>query len=68
MTVVAPLTRTPSRRSPGSLRDRRDFLVDHPDAGWLSAGMSADLEAAIGRGATHVRIGRAVLGERPRIK
>ena len=47
---------------------RRDFLADHPDATWLSAGMSGDLEAAIGCGATHVRIGRAVLGERPRIK
>lgn len=36
-----------------------------PSATWVSAGMSDDLEAAVGSGATHVRIGRAVLGERP---
>ena len=35
------------------------------DATWLSAGMSADLEAAIRAGATHVRVGSAVLGNRP---
>jgi uncharacterized pyridoxal phosphate-containing UPF0001 family protein len=38
---------------------------DHPDATWLSAGMSADLEQAVGAGATHVRVGSAVLGARP---
>jgi len=37
----------------------------HPGADVISAGMSGDLEAAIAAGATHVRIGRAVLGERP---
>lgn len=36
-----------------------------PEATWLSAGMSGDLEAAVERGATHVRIGTAVLGKRP---
>ena len=30
----------------------------------VSAGMSGDLEAAIGRGATHLRIGTALLGDR----
>ncbi|CAI9419780.1 YggS family pyridoxal phosphate-dependent enzyme [Nocardioides sp. T2.26MG-1] len=47
---------------------RREFLVDHPDAGWLSAGMSGDLEDAVRVGATHVRIGSAVLGPRPKFK
>ena len=42
-------------------------LVD-PAATWVSAGMSGDLEAAIRAGATHVRIGSAVLGPRPTIK
>jgi pyridoxal phosphate enzyme (YggS family) len=37
----------------------------HPDATKLSAGMSGDFEAAIGVGATHVRVGSAILGERP---
>lgn len=32
----------------------------------LSMGMSGDFEAAIGRGATHVRVGTALFGERNR--
>jgi PLP dependent protein len=36
----------------------------HPDAGWLSAGMSGDLEDAIAVGATHLRVGSAILGSR----
>ncbi len=39
-------------------------LVD-PAATWVSAGMSGDLEQAVERGATHVRVGSAVLGNRP---
>ncbi|MGC5362515.1 YggS family pyridoxal phosphate-dependent enzyme [Streptomyces sp. DT24] len=38
---------------------------NHPAANMVSAGMSADLEEAVAAGATHVRIGTAVLGERP---
>ena len=34
-------------------------------ATWVSAGMSGDFEAAVEAGATHVRIGSAVLGSRP---
>ena len=37
----------------------------HPDAGWISAGMSADLEQAVAAGATHLRVGSAILGSRP---
>jgi pyridoxal phosphate enzyme (YggS family) len=36
----------------------------HPDATAISAGMSADLEAAIRQGATHLRVGSALLGRR----
>lgn len=36
-----------------------------PHASMISAGMSGDLEQAIQAGATHLRIGRSVLGERP---
>lgn len=39
--------------------------ADHPGAGLLSAGMSGDLEEAVAAGATHLRIGRDVLGDRP---
>lgn len=37
-----------------------------PDAGWscLSMGMTDDFEIAIEEGATHVRVGRAIFGER----
>jgi pyridoxal phosphate enzyme (YggS family) len=48
-------------------------LVEHagvvrsaaPEATWISAGMSGDLEQAVRAGATHLRIGSAVLGARP---
>ncbi|HEY7222397.1 MAG TPA: YggS family pyridoxal phosphate-dependent enzyme [Micromonosporaceae bacterium] len=40
----------------------------YPDATVLSAGMSGDLEQAIRHGATHVRVGSAVLGERPPLR
>jgi pyridoxal phosphate enzyme (YggS family) len=66
--AAAPLGEDP-RTAFARLDDvRRDFLVEHPHATWLSAGMSADLEHAVQAGATHVRIGSAVLGSRPRFK
>ena len=42
--------------------------AEHPGARVVSAGMSGDLEDAIGCGATHVRVGSAVLGSRPRVE
>jgi pyridoxal phosphate enzyme (YggS family) len=39
--------------------------ADHPDALELSAGMSGDLEEAVAAGATIVRVGTALFGERP---
>lgn len=41
---------------------------DHPGATAMSAGMSEDFAEAIEAGATHLRIGRAVLGERPALR
>ncbi|ORT60220.1 YggS family pyridoxal phosphate-dependent enzyme [Streptomyces sp. CB03238] len=41
--------------------------ASRPAANMVSAGMSADLEDAVAAGATHVRIGTAVLGDRPRL-
>jgi pyridoxal phosphate enzyme (YggS family) len=37
----------------------------HPAADVISAGMSGDLEAAVRQGATHLRVGSAILGPRP---
>lgn len=43
----------------------RTFRGRYPDAPVLSAGMSGDLEQAIAWGATQVRVGGAILGNRP---
>jgi len=43
----------------------RRVRAQHPRATVMSAGMSGDLEAAVAAGATHVRIGTALLGHRP---
>ncbi|MGO4343096.1 YggS family pyridoxal phosphate-dependent enzyme [Pedococcus sp. 2YAF34] len=62
--AVAPLGADPApafaqlREVAGAVRDRQ------PDATWVSAGMSGDLEAAITHGATHLRVGSAILGTR----
>lgn len=63
--AVAPLGEDPAAAFDRLAGVRTDFVADHPDATWLSAGMSGDLEAAVQRGATHVRVGSAVLGTRP---
>ncbi|MGV4988127.1 YggS family pyridoxal phosphate-dependent enzyme [Streptomyces sp. NRAIS4] len=63
MAVAPPLE--PADRAFARLhRVRERLLADHPDAGVMSAGMSGDLETAIAAGATHVRVGSAVLGPR----
>jgi PLP dependent protein len=61
---VAPLEADP-RPAFDLLRDVRDrLLLRHPEAHWISAGMSGDLDAAIAAGATHLRVGSAILGTR----
>ena len=66
--AVAPLGEDPATAF-GRLAEIRDgFVGDHPEATVLSAGMSGDLEAAIACGATHVRVGSAVLGPRPAVQ
>ncbi len=63
MAVAPPLE--PADRAFARLHDVRErLLADHPDAVVMSAGMSGDLEAAIAAGATHVRVGSAVVGPR----
>jgi pyridoxal phosphate enzyme (YggS family) len=62
--AVAPLGEPPepgfARLAAIAERLRRD----HPGATMISAGMTADLEAAIATGATHLRVGTALLGRR----
>jgi PLP dependent protein len=42
-----------------------ELVAAHPRAGAVSAGMTHDLEEAIRHGATHLRVGTAILGSRP---
>ncbi len=63
--AVAPLGTDP-RPAFDRLRSIADRVrSDHPGATWMSAGMSADLEEAVAAGATHLRVGSAILGSRP---
>lgn len=66
--AVAPLGEEPEQAFVRLAGIREDFLVEYPEATVLSAGMSGDLEQAIAHGATHVRVGSAVLGQRPTVK
>ena len=62
--AVAPLGGDP-RSAFARVRAVADgILADHPGATWMSAGMSGDLEAAVAEGATHLRVGSAILGSR----
>jgi pyridoxal phosphate enzyme (YggS family) len=66
--AVAPLGEDPASAFDRLAQIRAGFLTDHPDATTLSAGMSGDLEQAVAFGATHVRVGSAVLGSRPSVQ
>ncbi|GAA1654143.1 YggS family pyridoxal phosphate-dependent enzyme [Kribbella alba] len=63
--AVAPLGSDPDQAFAGLESVASRLRSEHAGADWISAGMSGDLEAAIRHGATHVRLGRALLGTRP---
>ncbi|MFC8129483.1 YggS family pyridoxal phosphate-dependent enzyme [Streptomyces sp. NPDC057302] len=67
--TVAPLTGPYAGRQQAAFERLMEFSTlmraAHPAANMVSAGMSADLEQAVAAGATHVRVGTAVLGVRP---
>lgn len=63
--AVAPLGEDPSPAFERLARVAEQVRAHHPGATAISAGMSGDLEAAIRFGATHVRVGSAILGNRP---
>ncbi|MEH0422533.1 YggS family pyridoxal phosphate-dependent enzyme [Streptomyces sp. B21-083] len=69
--TVAPLTGPYAGRELAAFERLMDLSTamrrTHPAANMVSAGMSADLEKAVTAGATHVRVGSAVLGVRPRL-
>jgi pyridoxal phosphate enzyme (YggS family) len=63
--AVAPLGVDPGKAFARLATVARTLRADHPEATWISAGMSADLESAVANGATHLRVGTAILGSRP---
>jgi PLP dependent protein len=62
---VAPLGGDPGEAFARLADLRRALASSYPCLTVLSAGMSDDLEAAVAHGATHLRVGRALLGSRP---
>ncbi|MER3389876.1 MAG: YggS family pyridoxal phosphate-dependent enzyme [Microcella sp.] len=63
--AVAPRDEEP-RRAFARLREHSDVVRGiAPEAGEISAGMSGDFAEAIAEGATHLRIGTAITGNRP---
>ena len=63
--TVAPPQVEPARAFAELARVHAAVLAEHPGATMLSAGMSGDLETAVAAGATHVRVGSAIMGARP---
>lgn len=63
--AIAPLRAEPDAAFAQLALVAQRVRSEHPTADAISAGMSEDLEAAIGHGSTHVRVGSALLGRRP---
>ncbi|MBQ0980071.1 YggS family pyridoxal phosphate-dependent enzyme [Micromonospora sp. M61] len=66
--AVAPLGWEPDRAFAQLAEVAGVFRTVHPGATELSAGMSGDFDIAIRYGATHVRVGSALLGMRPTLR
>jgi PLP dependent protein len=67
--AIAPLSMAPAEAFARLLVSAEAVRTVRPDATAISAGMSGDLEAAVEAGATHLRIGTALLGDRgPRVR
>jgi pyridoxal phosphate enzyme (YggS family) len=67
--AIAPLSMEPADAFGRLLVSAAAVRAVRPAARIISAGMSSDLEAAVEAGATHLRIGTALLGDRgPRVR
>ena len=62
---VAPLGAEPEPAFADIAAAAARLRAEHPQATALSAGMSGDLEVAIRHGSNEVRVGTALVGERP---
>jgi uncharacterized pyridoxal phosphate-containing UPF0001 family protein len=65
--AVAPLGENPENAFQRLAQIHSDFRRQFPSSPSLSAGMSGDFERAIENGATHVRIGSSILGNRTQV-
>ncbi len=63
--AVAPLGMPPAAAFGQLAQIAANVRAAHPGAVMISAGMSGDLEEAVAAGATHLRVGTALLGGRP---
>ena len=67
--AIAPLGMEPAAAFASLRQSATAVQALRPAATVISAGMSSDLEAAVESGATHLRIGTALLGDRgPRVR
>lgn len=62
--AVAPMGADPDEAFTRLQELSSRVVLEHPAAVGISAGMSGDLEQAVAHGATHLRVGAAVLGSR----
>jgi hypothetical protein len=62
--AVAPLGDDPDRAFGRLAQVSADLRSEYPSATMISAGMSGDFESAVRHGATHLRVGTALLGRR----
>jgi len=65
--AVAPMAADPDAAFFDLAASAARLRAAYPEADAISAGMSADLEAAIRHGSTHVRVGSALLGRRRQV-
>ena len=66
--AVAPLGENPARAFERVRAASERVRSLAPDASFISAGMSQDYREAIAQGATHLRIGTAITGNRPELR
>lgn len=66
--AVAPLGEDPDAAFARLAQMAHGIRAENREASWISAGMSGDLEAAVRHGATHLRVGTAILGSRPALR
>jgi uncharacterized pyridoxal phosphate-containing UPF0001 family protein len=61
---VPPAQASPEQAFTEIAAFHREFVAKFPDSPYLSAGMSGDYMIALEHGATHIRVGSKILGQR----